>query len=118
MAFEGSDLADKRTLSGLVRTMSGRLDRLMEESSRGGAGAASTEEARNSSVTEDVSLHGSLSSCVEFRNFFTNNSTSSLFLWGEVYVGIAEATLYSHTAPTLCRALCGDRTSVNKFVWH
>lgn len=54
MAFEGSDLADKRTLDGLVRTVSGRMDRMMEEPSRGGAGEASKEEAPDHSISEEV----------------------------------------------------------------
>lgn len=116
MAFEGSDLADKRTLSGLVRTMSGRLDRLMEESSRGGAGAASTEEARNNSVTEDVSLSESLPSRGEFPNFF---SSVVVVFWGRGRRRDCRRPYYTHTPhQRLAGALCGDGISIKLFIWH
>lgn len=51
MEFEGED---QRTLTGLVRTLSGRLDFLMEGDSRAG-GAAAAEEPRRRSASEDVS---------------------------------------------------------------
>lgn len=51
MEFEGED---QRALSGLVRTLSGRIDFLME-GDRGGSGATVAEEARPGSISEDVS---------------------------------------------------------------
>lgn len=51
MEFEGED---QRALSGLVRTLSGRLDFLME-GDRGASGATVAEEARQDSINEDVS---------------------------------------------------------------
>lgn len=47
MEFEGAEL-DSSTLRGLVRTMSGSLDRLTER------GGGSTDELRKRSVSEEV----------------------------------------------------------------
>ena len=51
MEFEGED---QWALSGLVRTLSGRFD-FLKEGDRGASGTAAAEEARQRSISEDVS---------------------------------------------------------------
>lgn len=58
MEFEGED---QRTLNKLVRTLSGRLDFLIDGDQRGGAaggGASPAEDARTLALNEDVSEEG------------------------------------------------------------
>lgn len=57
MEFEGED---QRTLNKLVRTLSGRLDFLIDGDQRGAAGANASpaEDARTLASNEDVSEEG------------------------------------------------------------
>lgn len=67
MEFEGED---QRALNELVRTLSGRLDLLIDQPPQrpaggggGGGGSPSAEDARGPSLGEDVSLRATSKGC-------------------------------------------------------